>query len=425
MTERLLQFIWQMQYFNNTGLRTTCNESLQVIHPGYLNTNQGPDFQESSIRIDTTTWVGNIELHVKASDWKLHRHDDDKNYRNIILHVVWENDFTVKDASGNDMPVLVLQDKVSKLLLHRFEELMNTQSRIPCGSSLSVVPGIVWSSWRTRLVAERLERRTHVIENYLKDTKSHWEEVFWWMLAANFGITVNTNAFEAIAHSLPVSVLAKHKCQIHQLEAFLLGQAGLLDADFEEHYPIMLKKEYLFYQKKYRLKRIQEPVYFLRMRPRNFPTIRLAQLAMLIHQSSHLFSKVKSTDQLPEVKKLLQVTPNDYWHNHYRLDELSAFKEKKLGRQMVDNIIVNTIVPMVFAYGHLQHEHTYKEKAIQWLEDTIAEQNVFTRQWAALGVNSNSAHDSQAMIELSKTYCQNKNCLKCAIGCAILKRSGS
>ncbi|HEX5026009.1 MAG TPA: DUF2851 family protein [Agriterribacter sp.] len=424
MTERLLQFIWQMQYFNNTNLQTTCGESLQVIHPGYLNTNQGPDFQEGSIRISTTKWVGSIELHVKASDWKLHRHDRDKNYWNIILHVVWEDDYTVRDASGNDIPVLVLQDKVSKFLLRRFEELMNAQNEIPCSHNLKIVPDIIWSSWKTRLVTQRLERRTRAVENYLKQTKNHWEEVFWWLLAANFGITVNTSAFEAIARTISVHILARHKAQIHQLEAFLFGQAGLLDADFEEDYPQMLKKEYLFYQKKYGWSRVTESVYFLRMRPGNFPTIRLAQLAMLIHQSTHLFSQVKSIVQLAELKKLLQVTANDYWHYHYQFDEPSAFKKKKLGGQMIDNIIINTIVPVVFAYGHLQREQVSKDKALQWLEDTTAEQNAITRQWAALGVTNASAHDSQAMIELSKTYCPNKNCLNCAIGCAILKRSG-
>lgn len=423
MTERLLQFIWQMQYFNKTDLHTTANELLQIIHPGHLNNNQGPDFLEAGIRISTTTWAGNIELHVKASDWKLHRHDADKNYKNIILHVVWENDFTVQDEWGNDTPALVLQDRVSKILLQRYEELMYAQTIIPCSGSINIVPELIWNSWKARLAAERLQRKTQTVEQYLKETNGHWEEVFWWMLARNFGITVNSDAFEAIARSLPVGILTKHKNQIHQLESFLLGQAGLLDAGFDEEYPRMLQKEYLFYRKKYNFLPVHQPVHFLRMRPGNFPCIRLAQLAKLIQRSSRLFSKVKSASTLAQLKGLLTVTANDYWHYHYRFDETSAFKEKVLGRQMIDNVIINTIVPVVFAYGYLQQEQSYKNKALQWLEGTTAEQNSITRQWAALGLTNASAHDSQAYIELTKAYCRNKNCLSCAAGAAILKRS--
>jgi hypothetical protein len=423
MTERLLQFIWQMQYFNKTDLHTAANESLQIIHPGHLNTNQGPDFQEAGIRINTTTWVGNIELHVKASDWKLHRHDGDKNYKNIILHVVWENDFTVQDEWGNDTPALVLQDRVSKILLQRYEELMYAQTIIPCSGSISMVPELIWSSWKARLVAERLQRKTQTIEQHLKETNGHWEEVFWWMLGRNFGTTVNSDAFEAIARSLPVGILTKHKNQIHQLESFLLGQAGLLDARFEEEYPRMLQKEYLFYRKKYNFLPVHQPVHFLRMRPGNFPCIRLVQLAKLIQRSSRLFSKVRSASALAQLKTLLTVTANDYWHYHYRFDETSSFKEKVLGRQMIENIIINTIVPVVFSYGYLNHEQSYKNKALQWLEETTAEQNNITRQWTALGLANASAHDSQAYIELTKAYCRNKNCLNCAAGAAILKRS--
>ncbi|HTN07906.1 DUF2851 family protein [Agriterribacter sp.] len=423
MTERLLQFIWQMQYYNKTDLHTTANESLQIIHPGHLNTNQGPDFQEAGIRINTTAWAGNIELHVKASDWKLHRHDEDKNYKNIILHVVWENDFTVQDEWGNDTPALVLQNRVSKILLQRYEELMYAQSIIPCSGSISMVPELIWSSWKARLVAERLQRKTQTVEQYLKETNGHWEEVFWWMLARNFGTTVNSDAFESIARSLPVGILTKHKNQIHQLESFLLGQAGLLDAGFEEEYPRILQKEYRFYRKKYNFLPVHQPVHFLRMRPGNFPCIRLAQLAKLIQRSSRLFSKVKSASVLAQLKTLLTVTANDYWHYHYRFDETSSFKEKVLGRQMIENIIINTIVPVVFAYGYVKQEQSYKNKALQWLEETTAEQNNITRQWTTLGLTNHSAYDSQAYIELMKTYCRNKSCLNCAIGAAILKRS--
>lgn len=423
MTERLLQFIWQMQYFNKTNLQIASGESLVIIHPGQINTNQGPDFQEANIRIDSTIWAGNIELHIKASDWKAHRHSSDKNYNNVILHVVWQNDFKVKDINGTEIPVLVLEDKVSKFLLQRYSELVYAQTIIPCEKSINVVPELIWGSWKARLAVERLDRKTAMIVAHLKQTGNHWEEVFWRVLARNFGITVNSNAFEAIARSIPVTILAKHKNQLHQLESFLLGQAGLLNADFEEEYPKMLRKEYSFYQKKYKFNHIYQPVHFLRMRPGNFPTVRLAQLAMLIHHSSHLFSQIKFTDSLAEIKKWLNVTANDYWHYHYRFDEITTFKKKTLGMQMSNNIIINTIVPMVFAYGFVHNEQQYENKAIRWLEDTSSEKNAITNQWSALGVPNASALDSQALTELMKEYCLHKNCLNCAAGTAILKRS--
>lgn len=424
MTERLLQFIWQMQYYNKTDLLTASNESIRIIHPGQFNTNQGPDFQEACIKINTTTWVGNIELHVKASDWKIHKHHEDSNYQNVILHVVWEDDIQVLDKWGNHIPTLKLEDRIPKILLQRYEELMLSQNIIPCSGNINLVPELVWSSWKARLVAERLMSRVQVIEKYLEQTNGNWEEVLWWMLARNFGITVNSDAFEAIARTLPVNILAKHKNQIHQLESFLLGQAGLLDTNFTEDYPRMLQKEYRFYQKKYKFSPIHHPIHFLRMRPGNFPTIRLAQLAMLIHQSLHLFSKIIGTSELLHVRKLFMITSNDYWHYHYRFDEISSYKEKVLGRTMVDNIIINTVIPVVFAYGHIKQEQSSKNIALQWLEEIPAEQNHITRQWTKLGLLNNSAYDSQSYIELFKTYCRHKNCLNCAIGVSLLKGSG-
>lgn len=422
MTERLLQFIWQMQYFNKNDLRTSENETLQIISSGRYNTDQGPDFQEASIKINSTTWVGNIELHVKASDWDLHKHGEDKNYRNIILHVVWENNNLKEGSLVEAVPVLVLADRVSKLLLERYEGIMEARCTIPCSGSLATVPDLVWAGWKARLVAERLTRKTKTVEKHLEETKGHWEEVFWWVLARNFGVSVNQDAFEAIARSVRVKTLAKHKQQIHQLEAFLMGQAGLLDFEFQEDYPKMLKKEFRFYQRKYHFTPVHEPVHFLRMRPGNFPTIRLAQLAKLIQQSSSLFAKIKSTSSVKQLREMLMVTANDYWHYHYRFDEISAFRKKVLGKQMTDNIIINTIVPVVFAYGEINQELRYKDKALRWLEAVAAEQNHITREWTKLGAVNQTAYDSQAYIELTQSYCSKKGCLHCAVGASILKR---
>ena len=417
MTERLLQFIWQFQYFNSTELFTADGEPLSIIYPGAFNTNQGPDFLDAKIKVGNTMWAGNIELHVDAAGWKRHQHSIDKNYGNVILHVVWQND----TAIDVPFPALELEGRVSKILLNRYDELMNAKTFIPCQKNIQQVPSIIWATWKERLLVERLQQKSQVVFNYLNANNNHWEETFWWLLAKNFGVTVNSIAFEAIARSLPLNILAKHKNQPHQVEALLFGQALLLVNDFKEDYPQMLQREYIFLQKKYKLQPTTIPLHFLRMRPSNFPTIRLAQLAMLVHHSSHLFSVIKETASLKEARKLLDVTANDYWHYHYVFDEISAFKQKHLGSQMVNNILINTIVPILFAYGHHHKEAAYKERALQWLEEMSAEKNVITKGFEALGTANKNAFDSQALIQLKKNYCNHKRCLECAVGNKLLK----
>jgi len=417
MTERLLQFIWQFQYFNKGELTTLQGENLQIIFPGQYNTNQGPDFLEAKIKIGHTTWAGNIELHFKTSDWEKHNHHRDDNYNNVILHVVWEHNIPCQ----NSIPVLELKERVSKILLQRYDDLVKITSFIPCESSIHLVRDIIWKSWKERLLAERLMKKSKIIERYLHQSNHHWEEVFWWLLARNFGMKVNADAFEEMARSLPLAVLAKHKSQIHQLEGLLFGQSNLLGRNFKEDYPRMLKKEYEFYRKKYGFRRITRLPFFLRMRPGNFPTIRLAQLAMLVFNSAHLFSRVTKADSVNEIKRWFSVTANDYWHYHYRFDEPSSYKKKKLGVSMMDNIIINTIIPMLFAYGSYHNEEKFKQKALRWLEETPAESNFITKGFSQLNIENRNSFDSQALIELKNEYCDQKRCLDCSIGNAILK----
>jgi hypothetical protein len=273
------------------------------------------------------------------------------------------------------------------------------------------------------LIAERLIVKSGKILSILNETNFHWEETFWWLIAANFGLTVNSDFFQRIAKTLPVAILAKHKNRALQIEALLFGQAGLLNAQFHEKYPLMLQKEFRFYQKKYKLKPLDGELFFLRMRPANFPTIRLAQLSMLIHEREHLFSKIKDASSLKEVKRMLDVKANDYWHYHFVFDEESAYKEKTLGAQMINNIIINTIVPVLFAYGADHHEQVYKDKALKWLDELSAEKNMITKGFENLDFSNKSALDSQALIQLKNEYCNNRLCLHCAIGNSLLKRS--
>ena len=421
MNEKLLQFIWQFQYFNSKELLTNNTEHLVIIKPGSLNTNQGPDFSDAIIQINNVRLAGNIEVHFKASDWVKHQHETDINYNNIILHVVWVNDADIYTSKNHNIPTLVLEGRVPKITLERYLLMMETPF-IPCQNiALPTLDELGWLSWKERLVAERLERKSKKVLELLEQSNQHWEAVFWVMLAANFGMKVNSELFEAVAQSISINILAKHKNQIHQIEALLLGQANLLVGDFSDDYAILLQKEYQFLQKKYNLQPITIQPNYLRMRPANFPTIRLAQLAMLIHNSLHLFSKIKEQKNIKAVKALFEVRANDYWHYHYQFDKPTDYSIKFLGADTLDNLIINTVVPVLFAYGLHMQDEVVKDKAIKWLTDIKRETNHIIKEWLNAGIACVSAFDSQALIELTNSYCTKKYCLKCAVGNKIFK----
>ncbi|NCI47074.1 DUF2851 family protein [Sediminibacterium soli] len=421
MNEKLLQFIWQFQYYNREDLQTTEAECLHIEHPGQWNGHQGPDFLAASIRIGNTRWAGNIELHIRSSDWHRHQHTGDTRYSNIILHVVWEDDRPLCDERGNPVATVVLEPRVPKLLLERYRQMMQTLARVPCHSFLPVLSALAWRAWKERLVAERLSRKAAQMHTVLRQTQYHWEEVCWRMLAANFGLKINSTLFELVAQSIPVTVCAKHRTQLLQLEALLLGQANLLSGKYTDAYACMLQKEYRFLQKKYSLHPVSKQPAFLRMRPAAFPTIRLAQLAMLLTKTKGLFQEIKNTGDIDALRNLFMVTANDYWHYHYRFDEETAFHPKQLGRQMAENIIINTVAPLLFAYGSYQQDHGFTERAVHFLYRLSPEKNPLTKGWQQAGIDHSSALDSQAFIELTNHYCSNRRCLDCAVGNRILK----
>ena len=419
MTERLLQYIWQFQYFNKNDLITTAGEELMIIHPGIYNTHQGPDFNEGRIRIGENIWVGNIELHVDASDWHRHQHSNDKNYRNVILHVVWKNDDV--DPEHN-IPTLILEDRVPKILLQQYFSWMKENYFIPCESSAGNAGDLVWTGWKERLMIERLERKSRQVLELLRKNNFHWEETLWWMISRNFGLYVNADAFAEMASSIPYNLISKHRIQIHQLESLMFGQAGLLDAEFAEKYPSMLKKEYLFLQRKYNLEKIHAPVHFLRMRPACFPTIRLAQLAMLFHSTGNMFSAILQMETIIKVKMMLNITANDYWHYHFRFGEATVYQPKTLGGEMINNILMNTVATILFTYGKYHIEPAYQQKAVEWMSQLPAEKNSVMTKFRRIGVTSRNASDSQSLIELKSQYCDHKRCLDCAIANAVLKK---
>ncbi len=417
MNEQLLHFIWQLGYFNLHSLESVDGETIQIIHPGSPNTNQGPDFVGARIRVGNTTWAGTVELHLKTSDWDRHQHGNDKNYGNVILHVVYEH-----DRDSHYLPTLELKTRISRNLLNHYRELMESRHFIPCEPMIAGVDAFTLTACRDRMVAERMSRKSALIKQRLGETNDHWEETFWWLLARTFGSDVNGDAFAAVAKSLPVNVLARHKNQIHQLEALLLGQAGLLDEKFDDPYPAMLQKEFKYLKSKYQLISVHHPVHFLRMRPANFPTLRLAQLAVLVHHSVHLFSRIVEEDDLSVVRKWFDVEANDFWHYHYKLDEVSAFRKKVVGETMINHIVINALVPVLFAYGEIRGQLSLRARALRWLEETKAENNRTTRGFMAMGMENKSAYDSQSWIELKTRYCDLKKCLGCTIGNRLLKK---
>lgn len=416
MNERLLQYIWQFQHYAAQELLTTTGEPVQILYQGQYNTNQGPDFLNARIRIGEAVWAGSVELHIRSSDWDKHRHQYDTNYDNVILHVVWKD-----DGWQYPVPVLELKGRVPGVLLSRYTKLMGQAGFIPCGVAITSIPDLSWNSWKDRLLAERMERKAGLVKTFLSQNGNHWEEAAWWLLARNFGVTVNSDAFESIARSLPVALLAKQKHQLILLEALLMGQAGLLEKDRPgDKYFSMLRKEYRFQQTKYQLRPIALPVHFLRMRPGNFPTVRLAQLAVLLFQSTSFFTTIRDCTSLDDLKQFFDVTANDYWHYHYSFDESSPLKPKKLGQSMLDNLIINTICPLLFAYGGYHREQVYKDRALLWLEQTVPESNAITRGFSGLGIDNKTAADSQSLIELKQAYCDKKRCLECTVGACLV-----
>jgi hypothetical protein len=422
MTERLLQYLWQFQYFNKQSSILDNGDTFQVIHPGRYNTNQGPDFLEAKIKIEDTLWVGHVELHLRTSDWFRHAHHIDRNYDNVVLHVVWENDLPDSDTR---IPVFSMQSKVPMMLLEQYEHWMNNAGFIACGSQIRDVSRIIWISWRERLLAERMQRKSAAVFSFLLQSNQHWDETFWWLLARNFGAALNFEPFEAMARSLPLTLLARYRNKLPVLEALLLGQCGLLEGKFSAEYPAMLQREYLHIKAKYQLQPVRQSVHFLRTRPVNFPTVRLAQLAKLIHGSTHLFAYIKDTVQLNDVRNWLAVTASEFWDHHYTFQKSSGYRSKKLGNQMIDTLIINTVVPVLFAYGSIHNEEQYKNRALNWLDELEPEMNAITSGYAELGVVNKSACDSQALLELKSRYCDPRKCLDCAVGNALLKRSVS
>lgn len=423
MKEEFLHYIWRNKKFPSLNLYTQQNQSLKIISFGQENRHSGPDFENCRIRLDDTIWAGNIEIHVRSSEWYRHNHHEDDAYSNVILHVVFENDKEVTDKFDNQIPVLELKSLIEPGLISKYEEIVSGTHWIPCYPLFHKVDGLRVNLWLDRLLVERLENKTNHIETLFEWNNQSWEETFYQIIARYFGQNVNSDAFEMLAKALPLKILVKHKSHLLQLEALLYGQSGMLSGIFTEPYPLELQKEYDFLRKKYGLTPLKKHIWrFMRMRPANFPTIRLAQFAMLIHQSNHLFSKILEAESLNEIRKLFLYGTSDYWIDHYRFGKITSNKPKTIGKNTLNLIMINVIVPFLFFYGQYKGSDELKEKALRYLEDIPPESNSTVKKWSALYPGIESAYQSQALLTLKSSYCDQIKCLSCQIGYSIIQK---
>ncbi len=423
MTEEFLHYIWKFKLFDiNSGV--VSGDSLQVINPGTHNFDSGPDFLNARVKIGNTVWAGNVEIHIRSSDWFIHGHQDDEAYDNIILHVVFVDDKPVKRKSGETVPTFELTGKFDEALYDRYQYFLSNRNWIPCEKLIQRAGRLVINSLLDRLLVERLEDKSGSIIARLGINGNNWEQTFYEFLAANFGFKVNGTPFEMTAKSLPLSYLGKHKNNRFQIEAMLFGQAGLLEDERGDDYYLKLRQEYLFLQRKFGLIPIDKNLWrFMRLRPSNFPTIRLSQFAHLIHRSSHLFSKLLEIEKFPDLIPLFDVSVSDYWQTHYTFGKVSAKRTKKLGKTAIHLIMINTVVPFLFVYGRLKNDQKYIDRALIFLDQLPGELNAIVRKWEKLGMSTRTAYNTQALLQLKNVYCNRKRCLQCGIGNELLKNT--
>ena len=421
MKEDFLHYLWKFKKFDTSNLQTSNNEPITIIHSGYYLQLAGPDFFNAQIIIDNQKWAGNIEIHLKSSDWYVHHHETDGAYENVILHVVWEHDTEIFRKDNSEIPVLVLKQYVSNETLLNYELLMQPKSWIFCESQLREIDLFILKHWQERLFFERLEKKTKPIATLFEQTNSDWEAVLFCLLAKNFGLNTNGETFLKIASSIPFGTIRREANETENIEALLFGQSGLLDVEKEDYYcrDLQLRFEYLF--RKHKIKRTAiEPVQFFKHRPDNFPTIRLSQLANLYGSRQNLFSEVINAVSVIILYQIFGVTASDYWKTHYQFDKTSPKKSKMLSKSFIDLIIINTVIPLQFAYAKSQGKEI-TENIIQLMEQISPESNAIIDKFSAFGIASSNAFQTQSLLQLRNDYCAKSRCMECAVGVELLK----
>ena len=423
MKEDFLHYLWKFKKFDALNLKTFNQEEVTISNVGQYLELAGPDFFNAQITIGNQKWAGNVEIHVKSSDWYIHHHEKDAGYENVILHVVWEHDSEIYRSNNTEIPVLELKNYVSTEIVNNYQKLLTPKSWIFCEKQLKEIPQFALINWQERLFFERLERKAKPILELLESTNNDWEAVLFCLLAKNFGLNTNGEIFLKIAQSIPFSVIRKECFEVENLEALLFGTSGLLDAEKEDGYFKDLKFRYFYLLHKYKLeKSCVEPVQFFKHRPDNFPTIRLSQLANLYHKQQNLFSKIINLNSIAAIYGIFLVSVAPYWETHYQFDKESPKKKKALSKAFVDLIVLNTIIPLQFAYAKSLGREV-SEDLITILNKVEPENNSIVQKFSSFGIKANNAFETQSLLQLKNEYCNKNKCLDCAIGMELLKNN--
>jgi Protein of unknown function (DUF2851) len=424
MKEDFLHYIWQHQYFDKNNLASADQQAIQVLRCGVYNTNAGPDFLQAQVKVGPFIWNGSVEIHLKASDWLRHHHHRDARYDQVVLHVVWEDDRVLHRSDGSAIPTLQLKDRVDAQLLKGYDFFHDTKEDIPCGPLTAQVPALVRLEMLDRVLVERLGQKAARLRALLEENHQDWEHTTYQALCAGFGFKINQDPFVRLSKVLPYPILRKHQQNLGQLEALLFGQAGFLEQPLpEDPYLSKLQQEFRFLRHKYQLAPGLQLADWnlLRLRPANFPSVRLAQLAALLHGKEGLFAVLMAGKELKQVLGFFKGQLSDYWQHHYLPGRPSPTRLKGIGRQSTYNLVINTVIPLLFAYSHWQDKQEYRDRALAWLEQLPAEQNRILQAYQHLGLAVTSAADSQAYLQLFQHYCQTRKCLSCSLGHHLLK----
>jgi len=419
--EDFLHHIWKYKKFNVLNLKTVNGVRISISSVGQHNLNSGPDFFNAQLKIGVQLWAGNVEIHVNASDWFVHHHEIDKAYDNVILHVVWEHDIDVFRKDNSPLPTLELKSIVSFEALQNYNKLFSKKQKwINCENDFAEVDDFVIKNWLERLYFERLESKFYDIEVLLEQSANNWEAVMFKLLTKNFGLKVNAESFSSLADSFDFSILRKNQFKLLSIEALFYGQSGLLNRNDQDIYVLDLQSEYQFLKKKYKLSEEGvAPLQFFRLRPSNFPTIRLAQLAQLYYRNHNLFSRVMAAKSLEELYQLFSVATSLFWETHYTFNKSSNKLVKVTTREFIDLLIINTIIPLKFCYTKHQGSLA-NEDILLMMRQLLSEKNKIVNMFNAIKKISNSALESQALLQLKNEYCIKNKCLSCSIGHALV-----
>jgi Protein of unknown function (DUF2851) len=417
MKEEFICYLWQFGLWEGE-ICTTNGQKVKQISPGMRNVDSGPDFFNARVLVGDTEWAGNVEIHVNSSDWYLHKHEINKAYDSVVLHVVYNANKEIKSTKGEKIPSVELKKNIPAKMYSLYQEFMESEkSWIACEKEIYKVDTFTTNQFKEKLLIERLESKTKEVEKLLEKTGRDWSQAFFIHLSASLGLKTNQFPFEMLAKSISVYDLSRVKNNKLQIEAILYGQSALLEKSDNSVYVNSLKKEYSYLRKKLKLNPIEIEMWkFMKMRPSGFPTIRISQLADLIHKSTALFSILMDFDKVKDVRKAFEAEASRYWDTHYTFETISPNRKKKLGRMSIDRIIINTVVPFFYVYGSLNMNEKLKDKALKLLLTLSAEKNTIIDKWISLGVVASNSFDTQALLELKKNFCNKKRCLECRVG---------